>query len=70
VRDTFRIELPLDSLFASPTVAGLAERIVADQLTPEEREEIEQLYREISDLSSEEARERLARELRAEEGGD
>ena len=67
VRSTFRVQLPLRSLFESPTVAGLANEI--SQLQPEasEDEEVAKLLRELEGLSDEEA-ERLANEL--QRGGD
>ena len=63
VRDAFQVELPLHSLFTTPTVAGLAEKITEQQLTPEELAEIEELYREIEGLSADEAQQQLEREL-------
>jgi acyl carrier protein/NAD(P)-dependent dehydrogenase (short-subunit alcohol dehydrogenase family) len=68
VRQAFSIELPLTSLFTAPTIAGLAEQITAQQLTPEELEEIEQIYGEIDNLSTGEVQRQLAEELRRGEG--
>ena len=64
VREVFQVELPLDSLFASPTVAGMAERVEAQLSAAEaiEAEELERIYREIESLSPDEARARLERE--------
>jgi acyl transferase domain-containing protein/acyl carrier protein len=64
VREELQVDLPLTSLFETPTVARLAEKIVAQQLTPEEFAEIEDIYKEIGSLSSADAREQLAAELR------
>ena len=63
VREAFQIELPLTDLFNAPTIAGLAEKITAQQLTPEELEELEQLYDQIEQLSTDEVQEQLARKL-------
>ena len=63
VREAFQIELPLTSLFSSSTIAGLADSITTQQLTPAEIEEIEQLYQEIENLSATDVQERLADEL-------
>jgi natural product biosynthesis luciferase-like monooxygenase protein len=63
VREAFQIELPLTDLFNAPTIAGLAEKITAQQLTPEELEELEQLYNQIEQLSTTEVQEQLARRL-------
>lgn len=63
VREAFQIELPLTDLFNAPTIAGLAEKITAQQLTPEELEELEQLYNQIEQLSTNEVQEQLARRL-------
>jgi acyl transferase domain-containing protein/acyl carrier protein len=63
VRATFQIELPLQALFDAQTVAELARRIMEQQLTPDEIDEIEQLYREIGDLPSDEVKQQLAEGL-------
>jgi len=63
VREAFQIELPLTDLFNAPTVAALAEKITAQQLTPEELEELEQLYKQIEQLSTNEVQEQLAQRL-------
>src|ERR1041384_6053631 len=63
VREAFQIELPLTDLFNAPTIAGLAEKITAQQLTSEELEELEQLYDQIEQLSTTEVQELLARRL-------
>lgn len=63
VREAFQIELPLTSLFNAPTIAGLAEQITTQQLTPAELEEIEQLYQEIENLSASDVQEQLAGQL-------
>jgi phthiocerol/phenolphthiocerol synthesis type-I polyketide synthase E len=67
VREAFQIELPLTNLFSAPTIAGLADQITTQQLTPAELEEIEQLYQQIENLSASDVQEQLADELRRTE---
>lgn len=66
LRQTFDIELPLSSLFESPTIAGLSSVIVRQQQQEEEAEEIERLLREIESLSLDEVQSDLAQELQSE----
>ena len=63
VRNTFRVQLPLRSLFESPTVAGLADQIAQLQPRASEDEEVAKLLRELEGLSDEEAERLLANEL-------
>ncbi|PYV69588.1 MAG: non-ribosomal peptide synthetase, partial [Acidobacteria bacterium] len=62
VRSTFRVQLPLRSLFDSPTVAGLADEIARIPQTSED-EDVAKLLRELEGLSDEEAERLLANEL-------
>ena len=66
VRKDFQIELPLNTLFESPTAAGLAAAIAETRLREKEAEEIERLLREIESLSPAELQATLARELKNE----
>ncbi len=68
VRSTFRVQLPLRSLFDSPTVAGLAGEIARVPQTAED-EEVANLLRELEGLSDEEAERLLADELQDGAGG-
>ncbi|HSE18134.1 MAG TPA: SDR family NAD(P)-dependent oxidoreductase [Pyrinomonadaceae bacterium] len=66
VRKDFQIELPLNTLFESPTAAGLAAAIAETRLREKEAEEIERLLREIESLSPAELQATLAQELKNE----
>jgi acyl carrier protein len=66
VRKDFQIELPLNTLFESPTAAGLAAAIAETRLREKEGEEIERLLREIESLSPAELQATLAQELKNE----
>jgi len=66
VRKDFQIELPLSTLFETPTAAGLAAAIAETRLREKEAEEIERLLKEIESLSPAELTATLAQELKNE----
>jgi len=69
VRSTFRVQLPLRSLFDAPTVAGLADQIASMPQSSED-EEVAKLLRELEGLSDEEAERLLANEMQNGDGSD
>jgi acyl transferase domain-containing protein/acyl carrier protein len=60
LRKTFLLELPMNNLYESPTVAGLAAAVAQVQVQEKEREELELLLKEIESLPDEELEARLA----------
>jgi amino acid adenylation domain-containing protein len=56
VRETFRTELPLRSLFEAPTVAGLARLLVAREAKPGLTEKIARVVQRLEGLSEADAR--------------
>lgn len=64
IRDAFGLDIPIDSLFNSPTIAGLSNLIIETQL--QEFGDLDSLLDTIEGLSKEEVSERLRQEL---EGG-
>lgn len=59
LRKAFAFELPLRCLFDSPTIAELAEQVIAQQVEQAEREALEQLLGEVDELSDEELKQQL-----------
>ena len=62
LRDTFQVEVPMQVLFATPTVATLASAIAEKQLEQTDAQMLEQLLSEIKGLSEEELQLMLAGE--------
>jgi acyl transferase domain-containing protein/acyl carrier protein len=60
LRKTFLLELPMNNLYESPTVAGLAAAVAQVQVQEKEREELELLLKEIESLPDDELEARLA----------
>jgi natural product biosynthesis luciferase-like monooxygenase protein len=54
LRQTFETEVPIQAIFESPTIEGLAREVSALLMTPEEMAELEQLLLGIEGLSEEE----------------
>jgi phthiocerol/phenolphthiocerol synthesis type-I polyketide synthase E len=67
MRKVFMADIPMNSLFESPTVAGLANVVSGIHLKGQETEELEQLLAEIESLSPEEVELRLSGDLRSAE---
>jgi len=59
---TFQVEVPLRSLFESPTVADMSEIIVQNLGKKAEQEELDRMLEELEALSDEEAKHLLADE--------
>jgi len=62
VSDTFRVEVPLRSLFESPTVADMAVVITKNQANKAGHEDLTRMLSELENMSDEEAQRLLAQE--------
>jgi amino acid adenylation domain-containing protein len=67
IRTAFQVQLPLRSIFETPTVADLAQAIVQIQSETPQAEEIDRLLGELEGLSEEEVQRLLAIEMQAGE---
>lgn len=71
VRDQLHVVLPLDRLFQTPTIAGLALAVLESQAKRLGREEIDRLLAKLEEMTEEEAQHLLAAEMsRAESEGE
>ncbi len=59
LREAFRIELPLRCLFESPTIAQLAQTIIAKETKPGFTEKMAQILKKLEGMSDEEAKQAL-----------
>ncbi|MBP0020802.1 MAG: amino acid adenylation domain-containing protein [Cyanobacteria bacterium SBLK] len=59
LRETYRTELPVGSLFENPTIAELAEHVVGQQLEQAELDDLEQILEEVTQLSDDEVKQQL-----------
>ncbi|MBD2339089.1 amino acid adenylation domain-containing protein [Calothrix sp. FACHB-156] len=62
LRQTFTIELPVQTIFQSPTIAGLAEIVNVKQLEQADDDALAQILAEVNQLSSQEVKLQLNRE--------
>jgi acyl carrier protein len=59
LRDSFRLELPLRSLFENPTVADLLGAMIARETKPGQTDKIAQVIRRVESMSEEEVKKSL-----------
>ena len=68
LRDVFQVRLSLERLFEAPTIAALAEALLAGERRPGQVLEIARAVQSVEDLSPEDTL-RLLEEAQASEGG-
>lgn len=67
LRDAFKVHLPLTSLFETPTISQLAQKIVELQFLDPKVSDMSQMLSQIEALTKDEAEEKFARELEVNE---
>jgi acyl transferase domain-containing protein/aryl carrier-like protein len=70
LRKTFKIDLPLRTIFEAPTIAEWAEAIARRQIEQAENEQIAQLLAEVTQLTEDEARAAVIAETQTLKSGD
>lgn len=69
VRESFQVELPLRSIFETPTVAGLSVALIQNRAALIESQELEELMANLEQLSEEEAQTMLDAQVKPHDGG-
>jgi hypothetical protein len=69
IRDAFRVEITLQQIFAAPTVAAIAQAIVAREAKPGQAMKIAGLLKKIRNMSPAEREQLLSRQRGGTEKG-